>query len=59
LVGISQAKHHFGDLSIDGGIVLKWILQKWVGGLGTEMMRLSVGRDGRALVNAVLNLRVT
>jgi len=59
LVGKSQAKHHFGDLSINGRIVIKWILQKWVGGSGTEMMRLGMGRGGRALVNAVLNLGVT
>jgi hypothetical protein len=59
LVGKSQAKDHFADLDIDGSIVLKWVLQKWAGRSGTEMMWLSIGRGRRALVTAVLNFRVT
>jgi hypothetical protein len=52
-------KHHFADPDIDGRIVLKWILRKWVGRSGIELMWLRIGSGRRALVNAVLNFWVT
>jgi hypothetical protein len=45
------------DLGLDGRIILKWILKKWVGGM--DWIDLAQDRDRwRALVNAVMNLRV-
>lgn len=58
-MGNLRQKHYLADLDIDGRIVLKWILQKGVGGSGTELMWLSLGRGGRALMKAVLNFRAT
>jgi photosystem II stability/assembly factor-like uncharacterized protein len=46
-----------GDQGVDGKIILKWIFEKRDGGMNwIDMDRV---RDrGRALVNAVMNLRV-
>ena len=47
-----------GDPGIDGRIILKWILQK-VGCGGIDWIELAQDRDRcRALVTAVMNLRV-
>jgi hypothetical protein len=49
---------HLGDPGVDGMIVLKWIFKKWDGG---DMDRIELAQDRdrcRALVNAVVNLRV-
>jgi hypothetical protein len=46
------------DTDIDSGIILKWIFQKW-DGVGLD--RIDVAQDRgrwRAVVNAVMNLRV-
>jgi hypothetical protein len=46
------------DLGIDVRIILKWIFKKWDGGV-MEWINLARDRDRwRALVNAVMNLRV-
>ena len=46
------------DPGIDGRIILKWIIKKWDGG-GIDWINLVEVRDRwRALVNAVMNLRV-
>jgi hypothetical protein len=45
------------DLGVDGRIVLRWILRKWVGG----MYWIDLAQDRstwRALINTVMNLRV-
>ena len=45
------------DTGIDERIILKWILEKWDGGI--DWIDLSEDRDRwRAAVNAVLNLLV-
>jgi hypothetical protein len=48
---------HLGDPGVDGRIILKLIFKKWDGGM--NCIELAQDRDRwRALVNAVLNLRV-
>jgi len=51
-------RDHLGDLGIDGRIILRWIFRKW--GVGCmDWIELAQDRDRwRALVNAVMNLRV-
>jgi len=31
LVGKPEGKNHFGDPSVEGKIILRWIFRKWVG----------------------------
>jgi hypothetical protein len=46
-----------GDGGIDGRIILKWILDEWVGGM--DWIDLAQDRNRwRAVVNAVMNLWV-
>jgi len=47
-----------GDAGVDGRIILRWIFREWdLGGL--DWIDLAQDRDRwRALVNAVMNLRV-
>jgi hypothetical protein len=45
------------DPGVDGRIILKWIFEKWDGGM--DWIDLAQDRDRwRAVVNAVMNLRV-
>ena len=47
-----------GDQGVDGRIILKWIFRKWYVGV-MDLIELVKDRDRcRALVNAVMNLRV-
>jgi hypothetical protein len=49
---------HLEDPGIDGRIVLKWIFKKWDGG-GMDWIDMAQDRDRwRAVVSAVMNLRV-
>jgi hypothetical protein len=49
---------HLEDQGVDGRMGSEWILRRLVGG-GVEWIRLAQDRDRwRALVNAVMNLRV-
>ena len=49
---------HWGDPDVDGRIILGWIFGKWDVGVWTRM-ELAQDRDRwRALVSAVMNLRV-
>jgi hypothetical protein len=42
---------------LDGWIILKWIFEKWDGGV--DSIDLAKDRDkGRAVVNVVMNFRV-
>jgi hypothetical protein len=56
--GILGERDHWGDPSVDGRIILRWIFRKWDEG-GMDWIELAQDRDRwRALVNAVMNLRV-
>jgi hypothetical protein len=49
---------HLGDPGVDGTIISKWIFKKWDWG-GMDWIELTQDRDRwRAVVNAVINLRV-
>jgi hypothetical protein len=49
--------NNLGDLDVNGRIILKWIFEKWVGGM--DWIDLAHDRDRwRAVVNSVINLRV-
>jgi hypothetical protein len=48
-----------GDPGVDGRIISKWTFKKWDEGAWTGLSWLRIGTyGGRALVNAVMNLRV-
>jgi hypothetical protein len=52
-----EGKRHLEVLVVDGSVVLKWIFNKWDGGM--DWIDLVQDRDRwRARVNAVMNLRV-
>jgi len=52
-----RERTHFKDTGVDGRIIFKWIFKKWVG--GSEWIDLAQsGEIGRAVVNALMNLRV-
>ena len=53
-----EGKNHLEDPGLDGRIILRWIFRKWdVGGM--DWIEIAQDRDRwRALVNAVMNLRV-
>ena len=58
LVEKPEGKNHWGDLGVDGRIILRWIFRKLVVG-SMDWIELVQDRDRwRALVNAVMNLRV-
>ena len=48
---------HLKDLGLDGRVILKWIFEKWDGGM--DWLDLAQERDRwRAVVIVVMNLRV-
>jgi hypothetical protein len=48
---------HLEDPGVDGRVILKWIFQKWDGGV--DWIDMAQDRDWwRALVKAVMNFRV-
>jgi hypothetical protein len=50
-------RDQFEDPSVDGRIILSWILKTW--DVGMDWINLALNRDRlQALVNAVMNLRV-
>ena len=56
--GNVEERNHLGDLDVDGRIILRWIFGKWDVGAWTRI-DLAQDRDRwRALVTAVMNLRV-
>jgi hypothetical protein len=58
LVRKPEGKYHLEDPGVDGRIILRWFFRK--GGFGgMDWIELAQDRDRwRALVNAVMNLRV-
>ena len=56
--GNLKERAHLEDLGVDGRIIVKWIFKEWHGG-GVDWIDMTLDRDRwRALVNAVMNLRV-
>ena len=57
-MGKTEVREHLEDPGTDGRRILRWIFMKWdVGGM--DWIALAQDRDRwRALVNAVMNLRV-
>ena len=49
LVGKPEGKSHWGDQDVDGRIILRWILRKWGGVVGTEWSWLRIGTVGGRL----------
>ena len=49
LVGKPEGKRPLGDQDADGRIVLRWILRKWEGVVGTGWSWLKIGTVGRRL----------
>jgi hypothetical protein len=55
---IKDQRGHLEDPGVDGRIILRWIFRKWVMG-DMDWIYVVQGRARwRALVNAVMNLRV-
>jgi hypothetical protein len=56
--GNLRERDHLGDPGVDGRIIIRWIFRKWdLGGMYWIGMVQDMDR-WRALVNAVMNLRV-
>jgi len=58
--GNRRERDHWGDLGVDGWIILGWISRRWDVGCGyMDWIGLAQDRDRwRTLVSAVMNLRV-
>ena len=51
-------RDNLGDPGIDGRIIMRWLFRKWDVGVWTGWSWVSYRDRWRALVNAVMNLRV-
>ena len=47
--GNVRERGHWGDQDVDGRIILRWILTKWEGVVGTGWSWLRIGTGGRHL----------
>ena len=59
LAGRPDERYNLEDLSIDGRTILKWIFKKLDAEIWTALVWFRIGIGGGAVVNAVMNLRVT
>ena len=57
-VGKVEGKSQLEDLGLDGRIILKLTLKKWVGSYNNDWPGSGYRDRWRAFVNAVMNLRV-
>jgi hypothetical protein len=56
-VGRPEGKNHFGDLGVDGIIILKWISKKWE---GMNVIDLAQNTNRwETLVTSVMNFRAS
>jgi hypothetical protein len=53
-----RERHHWGHPGVDERILLRRIFRKWDLGVGTGLSWLRIRDRWRAIVNAVMNLRV-
>ena len=49
LVGKPEGKNHWGDLGVDGWIILGWISRRWDVGMWTGLGWLRIGTGGGRL----------
>ena len=49
LMGKPDLRGHWGDQDVDGRIILRWILRKWEGVVGTGWSWLMIGTGGGRL----------
>jgi hypothetical protein len=55
--GFDGERGHLETSEVDGRIILRWILRKWVGNI--DLIDLAQDRERwRPLVNAVINSRI-
>ena len=55
-LGNQRERDHTKDPGVDGRIMLKWVIEKWNGGI--DLIDVAQHRDRwRAVVNAVMNLQ--
>jgi hypothetical protein len=54
----SKGKHHLKKLGIDGRIIMRWALRKWIIKAWTNYSCSELGQVANFCVNAVINLRV-
>jgi len=56
--GNLRERNDWEDPGVDGRVILRWIFRKWDVGVWTESSWHRIGDRWRALVNAVMNIRV-
>ena len=49
IIIIIGVRDHWGDQDVDGRIILRWILRKWEGVVGTGCVWLRIGTGGGRL----------
>jgi hypothetical protein len=44
--GVPREREHWGDLDVDGKIILRWVFRKWEEVVGTGWSGLRIGTGG-------------